>query len=51
MLDKKLKLLAIVWVCLYALTGCTLLEDVGGYDITACENNWDVCWELMYDNL
>jgi len=47
MRDKRLWLVA---VCII-LSGCTLLENVGGYDITACENDWDVCLELMYDNM
>lgn len=35
---------------LLAIGGCSILENVGGYDLSACQGSWDVCWQLYLDN-
>lgn len=46
MLSKILGLILIL-----QFSGCSLLNNVGGYDLSACEHNWDVCWQLYFDNI
>lgn len=40
--------------CLFGCSGCNLLEgdvnDIGGWDISACVSGFDTCWELFWDN-
>lgn len=33
------------------LGGCSLLENVGGFNLSACEGNLSVCWRLYWDNV
>ena len=41
-------------ICLSLCSGCRLLEgavsDVKGWDISACIDGFDTCWELFRDN-
>lgn len=50
---KKLVSVLLVF-CLLCCSGCDLLEnlvdDVGGWDVSACVSGFDTCWELFTDN-
>jgi len=43
--------LTIVLLLFILISGCDLLKNVGGFDLTACEDNWLVCTELAWDNI
>jgi hypothetical protein len=42
----KLVICAILLLC----SGCSLLENIGGWNLSACQDNLGVCWELYWDN-
>lgn len=41
-------------VCLFGCSGCNLVEglveDVGGWDVSACVSGFSTCWDLFWDN-
>jgi len=41
-------------ICLLIFSGCGLLErmtsNINGWDISACVDGFDVCWEFFWDN-
>lgn len=37
-------------ICLLGCTSCKLLEDVGGWDVSACASDFGTCWELFWNN-
>ncbi len=51
---SKILCTIVLAVCLFGCSGCKLLEkavsDVGGWDVSACVGDMDVCWELFRDN-
>lgn len=43
-----------ITLCLFMCSGCNLVKDaasnVVGWDVSACVEGFDVCWELFWDN-
>lgn len=52
---RNLIILLVIALVVALTPGCviveSLLSDVGGFDLTACEGNYDVCAELYFDNV
>lgn len=49
----KIRLLTIT-ILLSSLCGCNLIEnqltDISGWDLSACYDGFNTCWELFTDN-
>ncbi len=57
MVDSKVRKILYTFfltICFLGCGGCKLIEgmvsDVGTWDLSACVDGFDVCWELFFDN-
>lgn len=49
-----MKKIAIVVLLVLFISGCGVIEnslvDINGWDLSACVDGHEVCWELFWDN-
>lgn len=46
----KNKSMYLILIVLMYCGGCNILDNVGGWNLSACQDNFDVCFELYWDN-
>jgi len=51
---SRILLIVFLTICVLGNSGCDLLENavsnVGGWDLGACIDGYDTCWNLYFDN-
>lgn len=53
-MNCKILFMLFFTICLFGCNGCDLVKNIvnniNGWNLSACISNYDVCWELYSDN-